>query len=181
MSPLSAADDALPKTFKGTDPKGWRQFHWQMTQAGAAQAGAEPFVDAAGERRFGLPSVELLPGKTFRVRLEFFSSMGLNAVRVTLAPHEKCATDVYETFLNNFRETTARRWKRGISRITTRITKATTGLSAPPRSFCITPAPNPASPPLRHPPPTSGTKNAWNSNPGIGKEFNCSYSMGITS
>ena len=105
VSPLSAAEDALPKTFKGTDPKGWRQFHWQMTQARAAQAGAEPFVDAAGEQRFGLPSVELLPGKTFRVRLEFFSHMGLNAVRVTLAPHEKCATDVYETFLNDFRET----------------------------------------------------------------------------
>ena len=100
-----AGESPLPKTFKGNDPKGWGPFHWQMTKAKAAQAGAEPFVDAAGDKRFGLPSVELLPGKMFRVRLEFFSHMGLNSVRVTLAPHTECATDVYETFLNDFRET----------------------------------------------------------------------------
>ena len=100
-----AGESPLPKTFKGTDPKGWRQFQWQMPKARAAQAGAVPFIDAAGDKRFGLPSVELLPGKTFRVRLEFFSHMGLNAVRVTLAPHTECAADVYETLLKDFRET----------------------------------------------------------------------------
>lgn len=104
-SPAGASDKILPKTFKGSDPKGWNQFQWRMTEKQAAQKGAELFVDAAGDKRFGLPSVELLPGKMFRVRLEFFSSMGLNAVRITLAPHEKCATDVYETFLKDFRET----------------------------------------------------------------------------
>jgi len=104
-SSAGAGDTPLPKTFKGTDPKGWRQFQWQMTKARATELGAEPFIDAAGDERFGLPSVELLPGKTFRVRLEFFSHMGLNAVRVTLAPHTQCATDVYETLLNDFRET----------------------------------------------------------------------------
>ncbi len=30
--------------------------------------------------------------------------MGLNSVRVTLAPHIDCAQGVYETFLNDFRE-----------------------------------------------------------------------------
>ena len=104
-SPAGAGDMAYPKTFKGTDPKGWGPFLWQMTKTKATELGAEPFVDAAGDKRFGLPSVELLPGKMFRVRLEFFSHMGLNAVRVTLAPHEKCATDVYETFLNDLRKT----------------------------------------------------------------------------
>jgi hypothetical protein len=104
-SPAGAADTAYPKTFKGTDPKGWDPFQWRMTKARATELGAEPFVDAAGDKRFGLPSVELLPGKTFRVRLEFFSHMGLNAVRVTLAPQPECATDVYESFLNDLRKT----------------------------------------------------------------------------
>ncbi|MDH3257395.1 MAG: hypothetical protein OEM27_07240 [Nitrospinota bacterium] len=104
-SPAGAADSAMPKTFKGSDPKGWGQFHWQMTQAQAAQLGAVPFVDSAGEKRFGLPEVELLGDKKFQVRLEFFSHMGLNAVRVTLAPQPECAREVYETFLNDFRET----------------------------------------------------------------------------
>jgi hypothetical protein len=104
-SPAGAGDKALPKTFKGTDPKGWGPFQWRMTKAKAAQAGAVPFVDAAGDKRFGLPSVELLPGKIFRVRLEFFSHMGLNAVRVTLTPQSECAADVYETLLKDFRET----------------------------------------------------------------------------
>jgi hypothetical protein len=104
-SPAVAADPAYPKTFKGNDPKGWHQFQWQMPKAKAAQKGAVPFVDAEGDKRFGLPSVELLPGKTFQVRLEFFSHMGLNAVRVTLAPQSECAADVYETLLKDFRET----------------------------------------------------------------------------
>jgi hypothetical protein len=103
--PASAAGPAKPKTFKGSDPKGWGQFHWQMTKKQAAELGAKPFVDSAGEQRFGLPSVELLGDKKFRVRLEFFSHMGLNAVRVTLAPQSECARDVYETLLNDFRET----------------------------------------------------------------------------
>lgn len=104
-SPSWAGDTVMPKTFKGSDPKGWGQFQWQMTKVQAEKLGAQPFVDAAGDKRFGLPSVELLPGKIFRVRLEFFSHMGLNAVRVTLAPQSECATGVYETFLNDFRET----------------------------------------------------------------------------
>ncbi len=86
------------------DPKGWRDFKWGMTHQQAAQVGAEPFVDAAGEKQFGLPSVELLPGKAFQVHLEFFSHMGLNAVRVSLSPQPECAQEVYETFLNDFRE-----------------------------------------------------------------------------
>lgn len=103
--PASASEPAMPKTFKGSDPKGWGQFHWQMTKQQAAQLGAEPFVDAAGEQQFGLPSVELLAGRKFEVRLEFFSHMGLNSVRVTLAPQPECAQEVYETLLDDFRET----------------------------------------------------------------------------
>jgi hypothetical protein len=104
-SPAGASESVLPKTFKGSDPKGWHQFQWRMTKARAKVLGAEPFVDAAGKKQFGLPSVELLPGKTFQVQLEFFSSMGLHSVRVTLIPQAECATDVYETFLKDFRET----------------------------------------------------------------------------
>lgn len=104
-SPASASEFTHPKTFKGSDPKGWGPFYWQMTQAKAAEKGAKPFVDAEGEPRFGLPAVQLLKGRTFEVRLEFFSHMGLNAVRVTLAPHTECARDVYETLLNDLRET----------------------------------------------------------------------------
>ena len=103
-SPAGASDSALPKTFKGSDPKGWRDFQWRMTQPQAAQAGAEPFVDPAGEKRFGLPEVELLPGKTFWVHLGFYSHMGLNSVLVTLAPQPDCAQEVYQTFLKAFRE-----------------------------------------------------------------------------
>jgi len=86
------------------DPQGWRGFKWGMTQQQATQSGAEPFVDAAGEKHFGLSSVELHPGKTFQVRLEFFSHMGLHSVHVTLAPQPDCAQEVYETFLNDFRK-----------------------------------------------------------------------------
>ena len=103
--PASASEITHPKTFKGTDPKGWGQFHWQMTKQQAEQLGAEPFVDSAGEQCFGLSSVELLAGKKFEVCLKFFSHMGLNAVRVSLAPHTECAKDVYETLLSDFRET----------------------------------------------------------------------------
>ncbi len=104
-SPASATDDALTKTFKGSDPKGWHQFQWRMTKAKTMELGAQAFVDAAGEQHFGLPSVELLPGKTFQVQLEFFSAMGLHSVRVTLTPQPECATDVYETFLKDLLET----------------------------------------------------------------------------
>ena len=100
-----ATDDAMPKTFKGTDPKGWHQFQWRMTKARATELGAQPFVDAAGEKQFGLSSVKLLPGKTFQVQLEFFSSMGLHSVKVILTPQSECATDVYDTLLKDFRET----------------------------------------------------------------------------
>lgn len=89
---------------KAADPKGWRDFKWGMTQQQAAQAGAQPFVDEAGEKQFGLSSVELFPGKRFQARLEFFSHMGLNAVQVTLSPHTDCAQEVYERFLRDFRE-----------------------------------------------------------------------------
>lgn len=89
---------------EAADPKGWGDFKWGMTQQQAAQAGAQPFVDAEGEKQFGLSSVEVLPGKTFQVRLEFFSHMGLNAVRVTLAPNTDCAQEVYENFLHGFRK-----------------------------------------------------------------------------
>ena len=104
-SPAGANDPALPKTFKGSDPKGWHQFHWRMTKAKATELGAESFVDAAGDKQFGLSSVELLPGKKFQVRLEFFSHTGLHSVRVTLTPQTECATDVYETFLKDLLET----------------------------------------------------------------------------
>ena len=99
-----ASDPALPKTFKGSDPKGWRQFQWQMTKTQAVKLGAQPFEDGEGIKRFGLPRVELLSGKTFWVDLKFFSHMRLNSVRVTLASQPDCAQEVYETFLNKFRE-----------------------------------------------------------------------------
>lgn len=104
VSPAGANDTTHPKTFKGSDPKGWHQFQWRMTKQQAAQAGAEPFVDAAGEKQLGLSSVELFPGKTFQVHLGFFSHMGLQSVHVTLTPQPDCAQEVYETFLNDFRE-----------------------------------------------------------------------------
>jgi len=85
-SPAGASDSALPKTFKGSDPKGWREFQWRMTKAQAMKLGAQPFEDGEGVKRFGLSSVELLSGKTFWVDLKFFSHMGLNSVQVTLAP-----------------------------------------------------------------------------------------------
>ena len=61
-------------------------------------------------------------------------------------------------------------WKRGISLTPMPGTRATTGLWGPQRLFCIMAVPNPASPPPRNPPPISGTKNAWNSNRGIGEK-----------
>ena len=103
--PVSAESPTHPKTFKGNDPKGWGQFHWQMTKTQTEELGAEAFVDGAGEPCFGLPEVKLLNGKSFQVCLKFFSHMGLNAIRVALVPHKNCAREVYETFLNDFRET----------------------------------------------------------------------------
>ena len=99
-----AAVALIAPSVGAADPQGWRDFKWGMTKQQAMQSGAQPFTDAEGVQRFGLSSVELLPGKTFQVRLEFFSHMGLNAARVTLAPHTDCAQEVYETFLNDFRE-----------------------------------------------------------------------------
>ncbi len=104
LSPAWASDSALPKTFTGSDPKGWRQFQWQMTKPRTVQLGAQAFVDGEGIQRFGLPSVELLPGKTFWVDLGFFSHMGLNSVQISLAPNTECAPKVYETLLNDFLE-----------------------------------------------------------------------------
>ncbi|MEE8128316.1 MAG: hypothetical protein V3T45_07165, partial [Nitrospinaceae bacterium] len=54
-SPAGANDPAPPKTFKGSDPKGWHQFQWQMTKKQAMQSGAKEFIDGEGEQRFGLP------------------------------------------------------------------------------------------------------------------------------
>lgn len=103
--PASASEITHPKTFKGSDPKGWGQFHWQMTQSQAKKLGARPFTDVEGEQCLGLSDVELLNGKKFQVCLKFFSHMGLHAVRVTLSPQYECAPEVYETFLNDFHET----------------------------------------------------------------------------
>jgi len=76
-----------------------------MTQSQAEKLGARPFTDVEGEQCLGLSDVELLNGKKFQVCLKFFSHMGLHAVRVTLSPQYECAPDIYETFLNDFRET----------------------------------------------------------------------------
>ena len=141
----SASEITHPKTFKGSDPKGWGQFHWQMTKEQAEQLGAEPFTDGEGEQCLGLSEVELLNGKKFQVCLKFFSSMGLHAVRVTLSPQYKCAPDIYETFLNDFRETHGKEMETRDHHVSQRlITKATTGSSAPPKLFCTTAVPNPA-------------------------------------
>ena len=71
--PASASEITHPKTFKGKDPKGWGQFHWQMTEAQAKQLGAKLFTDVDGEPCLGLSEVELLQGKQFQVCLKFFS------------------------------------------------------------------------------------------------------------
>ena len=87
------------------DPKGWRNFQWDMTKQQAGTLGAKIFLDNQGEEQFGLADVEILPGKNhFRVDLQFFSHIGLSAVLVKMQPHKICATDEYETLLHDLRK-----------------------------------------------------------------------------
>lgn len=86
------------------DPKGWRDFRWDMTQQQARELGARTILDRQGEEHFGLADVEILPGKKpFRVDLQFFSHIGLTSVLVKMNEHTKCANEEYETLLRDLR------------------------------------------------------------------------------
>lgn len=85
------------------DPAGWRDFQWGMTQEQAQQLGAQPFQDSEGTKRFGLPQVELLPGKVFWVDLEFYSHINLATILIHMETQGACGRDAYETLLDNLR------------------------------------------------------------------------------
>lgn len=87
------------------DPKGWRDFQWDMTKQRAGTLGAKIYLDNQGGEQFGLADVEILPGKNhFGVELQFFSHIGLSAVLVKMQPHKICAKDEYETLLRDLRK-----------------------------------------------------------------------------
>lgn len=85
------------------DPKGWRDFKWEMTKEETGKLGAKPFRDKEGTRRFGLPEVELLPGKRFWVDLGFYSHINLAHILINMEMDGTCATKEYEQFLLELR------------------------------------------------------------------------------
>ena len=87
-----------------SEPKGWRDFKWGITIEKARQLGAKPFKDREGTGRFGLPDVELLPGKRFWVDLGFFSHIRLASLLVHMDMLGVCEKDAYKTLLQNLRE-----------------------------------------------------------------------------
>ncbi len=87
------------------DPKGWRDFRWDMTKQKAEELGAKTFLDGQGGQHFGLVDFELLPGKKrFSVDLQFFSHIGLSSLLVKMKSNTMCAKDEYETLLRDLRE-----------------------------------------------------------------------------
>ena len=86
------------------DPAGWRDFQWGMTKEQAQRLGAQSFQDGEDTQRFGLPEVELLPGKIFWVDLEFYSHIKLATILVHLKTQGACEQGAYETLLADLRK-----------------------------------------------------------------------------
>ena len=94
-----------PQAMVSADPRGWRDFHWDMTKQQARVSGAEVFLDSQNEEQFGLADVEILPGKKhFGVYLQFFSHIGLSGVLVKMKEHAICAEEEYRTLLHDLKE-----------------------------------------------------------------------------
>lgn len=87
-----------------SDPAGWRDFQWGMTKEQAQRLGAQSFQDREGTERFGLPEVELLPGKNFWVDLGFYSHIKLASILINLEVEGACGRDEYETLLHDLRK-----------------------------------------------------------------------------
>jgi len=101
----SLAETAPPhKKVTVSDPAGWRDFKWGTTKEQTQQLGALSFLDGEGTERFGLPQVELLPGKTFWVDLEFFSHINLATILIHLETRGVCGQDAYEILLEDLRK-----------------------------------------------------------------------------
>jgi hypothetical protein len=94
-----------PPVQPSPDPKGWRDFQWDMTKQQTETLGAESYLDHQGEEHFGLTDVEILTGKKrFFVDLQFFSHIGLSAILAKMKSHSICAKDEYETLLRDMRK-----------------------------------------------------------------------------
>ena len=87
-----------------SDPAGWRDFRWGMTEEQAQRLEAQPFQDSEGTERFGLPEVELLPGIFFWVDLEFYSHIKLATIFINLETQGACRQDAYEELLDDLRK-----------------------------------------------------------------------------
>ena len=103
-SELSSEKAVQTKSRRSLDPEGWRDFKWGMTKEEVGRFGAIPFRDSQGTERFGLPDIELLPGKHFWVDLDIFSHIQLAEIIIYMKPHRVCAGDEYQTLLRDLRE-----------------------------------------------------------------------------
>jgi len=95
---------ADPQILPSRDPGGWQNFKWGMTRDQARKLGAENFKDEKGLQHFGLPEVEIIPGKPFRVDLEFYSHIQLAYIIVYRNEGHKCGEKEDETLLRRLRK-----------------------------------------------------------------------------
>ena len=91
------------ETASASDPAGWRDFHWGMTKEQTQQLGAQSFQDGEGTERFGLPKMELLPGKIFWLDLGFYTHIKLASILIHLKTQGACGQDTYESLLHDLR------------------------------------------------------------------------------
>jgi hypothetical protein len=102
--PVVSTEKKAQKNLGSPDPEGWRDFKWGMTKEEAVLQGAASFRDAQGSERFGLPEVELFPGKQFWVELVIFSHIRLAEILIYMKPHRVCANEEYQGLLSDLRK-----------------------------------------------------------------------------
>ena len=85
-------------SYASRDPHGWQNFKWGMSKEDTVKFGAKVFKDESGIKRFGLPKLEFLPGKSFWMDLKFYFTdtqlvyIELNRSTPNTCPHKEFGT-----------------------------------------------------------------------------------------
>ena len=87
-------------SYASRDPHGWQDFKWGMSKEDTMKFGARLFKDESEIKRFGLPKLELLPGKPFWMDLKFyFSDTQLVYIELNRFTPDTCPQKGYDTLL----------------------------------------------------------------------------------
>ena len=92
-------------SYTSRDPHGWQNFNWGMSKEDTVKFGAKLFKDESGIERFGLPKLELLPGKYFWVDPKFyFTDTQLVYIKLNRSTPDTCPQKAFDTLLKELQD-----------------------------------------------------------------------------